>query len=45
MVTPVFNGSVLLAAVALFNVERTQRLLMRVRTPFGRLRRFVYRAR
>jgi ribose transport system permease protein len=44
-VTPVFNGSVLLAAVALFNVERTQRLLMRVRTPLGRVRRFAYRAR
>jgi ribose transport system permease protein len=44
-VTPVFNGSVLLAAVALFNVERTQRLLTRVRTPFGRVRRFGYRAR
>jgi len=42
-VTPVFNGSVLLAAVALFNVERTQRLLARVRTPFGRVRRLGYR--
>ena len=40
-VTPVFNGSVLLAAVALFNVERTQRLLTRVRTPFGRVRRLA----
>jgi ribose transport system permease protein len=38
-VTPVFNGSVLLAAVALFNVERTQRILVFVRTPLGRLRR------
>jgi ribose transport system permease protein len=38
-VTPVFNGSVLLAAVALFNVERTQRILTRVRTPLGRMRR------
>jgi ribose transport system permease protein len=44
-VTPVFNGSVLLAAVAVFNVERTQRILTRVRTPFGRVRRFAYRAR
>jgi ribose transport system permease protein len=44
-VTPVFNGSVLLAAVALFNVERTQRLLVRVRTPFGRVRRLAYRAK
>ena len=38
-VTPVFNGRVLLAAVALFNVERTQRILTRVRTPLGRMRR------
>jgi ribose transport system permease protein len=44
-VTPVFNGSVLLAAVALFNVERTQRLLTRVRRPLGRVRRLAYRAK